>query len=378
MIGVMKPQRSGSGSKDHWNSYCASCKMIGNDYGQLYRMGVNFDLSMVATIAAEAAGLTVERTDVKPRQCFSSMELPHNANRLYQFIAALHVFWYDIKLHDQHVDDDSRAAAWFRIKMHPTKEKALKRLQDFGVSMDDVSQLLENQSSIEQNAKDLSPDDCAQPTAQLAALFMRHAVIAAGKPSEERLILAEKAGFNMGKALYLHDACMDLEKDHKYRQFNPFLVDVLHSERDIDHIQVEASEAARYAWQNLEQSLKSLIGKPEVRTDCLVRIAMVRELLPGATPVLTGGCQTSANMGLGKLNCRPDPALTTAALATGLPTVAAAQSQSMDANDCGGALCGLVLFGICCLPILYGGLRVLGGILDCICNILCCFASDNR
>lgn len=60
MIGIMKPAYTKHTDHDllkeeHWLNYCASCKSIGNEYGQIYRAGLNYDLALLGQLAPEYA-----------------------------------------------------------------------------------------------------------------------------------------------------------------------------------------------------------------------------------------------------------------------------------------------------------------------------------
>jgi hypothetical protein len=378
VIGVMKPQRCGSQNTLHWNSYCGACKMIGTEYGSIYRTGVNFDLSIVATLAAETNGYSIEAAHIKPRKCFTTMELPTNQERLFKFIAALHLVWYDIKLADMHTDDGSRGAAWLRRSMNNSTQKALQHLQDAGVPLTNVDALLTEQHQLEQTDHPEPLSAYAHPTASLAALFMKHAVLSGGTPSEDRIKLAEAAGYEMGKALYLHDACMDLKDDLKKNRFNPFVNCSELQHLDFESRQLAAADVARHSWSALETAFKRLIQNTDVLNDSLTRIAMVRETLPGSQNPAPASCSLTSYFQSGATQCKPSPAMTTAATSTvltvGLP--AAALAQSSTSEDCLGAICGCILCVTCCGPILYFVCAVLDGITNCICDVLCCFANN--
>lgn len=132
MIGLIKPvgntfTNNGNYNALHWLSYCATCKAIGSEYGQLYRAGLNYDLAFLGQLVSDLAHIETDSSKIKPRHCFARPEYSENHYKLMQYISALHLFWYKVKINDNAKDEKNRIWRFLNTKGNETFKKAVNK-----------------------------------------------------------------------------------------------------------------------------------------------------------------------------------------------------------------------------------------------------------
>lgn len=387
MIGVVKPLRSRASKevKEHQKMYCGTCKIIGERYGQTYRMGLNHDLVLAAEVLGMLCGEQSTFEQVKPRKCFTSMHLPDKSRVLFEYIAALHLFWYGVFLEDHQMDEGSRMAGYISDKIAPKTHQATVDLTALGLDMELVkgylaeNRAIEQQYTIKRNGISRErftaqgslhgvPDRTAEPTARIIELVLRTGsdLCGIGEYKQD----AGAFGYALGKAIYLHDASIDLKKDEKKGRFNPFLVSSEHTGKSTaceSSPQRTAFLAARKAWMETLERLQQLPLSPAQRVQISERIQTAMNRLSQASSM----GRVCSDI---KISASGRPAVTAAASAViGMtPTVLHAQSSSSEFSEC---CIGMLCCVFCCCPLIAMAYSVLEGILECICDILCCFSS---
>lgn len=187
--------------------YCGLCKSLGNQYNQLIRLGLSYDLTFLAIVADS---LTAEETHFESEGCikhFGSHMICTN-NSAIDYAADMSVILAYYKFTDDIKDDKSVKAFLGRIPYIYAFKKASKKYTDVAQSVKDNLDIL---SQLEKD-KCSSIDMAAHPFAQLTSDIFK------GYSKD-----ISRLGYNIGRFIYIADAYNDISKDKKTGSYNPFL-----------------------------------------------------------------------------------------------------------------------------------------------------------
>ncbi|MBO5407786.1 MAG: hypothetical protein J6A61_00040 [Clostridia bacterium] len=189
--------------------YCGLCKMLGKEFHQLTRFGLSYDMTFLAILMS---ALDQNEIIMKYQPCIAHpvtkrpVILEDDGIRYSADMSVLLTYY---KLKDDWDDEKSiksfaRLLYWFPMrkvaKKYPRQTKAIR---------DNLEKLFELE---QQNCK--NPDRVADCFGKLTeAIFDRN---------EDNLAL-KTVGYHIGRFIYFTDAYMDLEKDQKKKNYNPFL-----------------------------------------------------------------------------------------------------------------------------------------------------------
>lgn len=189
--------------------YCGLCKALEKNYGQLERFGLSFDMTFLALFLS---ALYEPQEEVHACRCiFHPMkEKRMVANEYIDYAAAMTIALMYHKCMDDWNDERKYVSLKYGklIKKSYQKVKELYPRQCAGIE-NSLWQL-----SIIENDKDSLPDD---------------AINYAGMMLCEVFVYKEdfwskclsNFGYELGRFIYLMDACMDYEKDLKKGNYNP-------------------------------------------------------------------------------------------------------------------------------------------------------------
>ncbi|MCH8569460.1 MAG: DUF5685 family protein [Balneolales bacterium] len=347
MIGILKPaylrQNDEELLKDqHWLSYCGACKSIGNEYGQIYRIGLNYDLALLGQLSADLAGISFDKSNIKPRKCFSKTTFPEESEKLMRYIAALHLFWYQAKIKDNAEDEKTWYWRLLNSGTNASFQKARHDLKDLGVDINWVQLRLKKQRERELGFGLMKSDNTvgayAQISGEVTGYFFKQAVMIAGAPSQAEVF--EAFGKKIGRAIYITDAADDLEEDRLNDCFNPF--ERIYTMETAERKKALARERAIEAWNEVYELAGFLTLSSLNRQQLTTRVNRIIEQIRGV------GCESDCKQSSARQNLRKVAAATTAIL---FPAAVTAQSQS-NPDDCGDTCCGccfLSCFCGCCL-----------------------------
>lgn len=209
---VVNPTQLDKGDKNLYRSfYCGLCHQLFNDYGNSGRRTLSYDLTFVlitlASVYDEQPRYFKERCPIHPL-------FPHQYLTVdcMGFAAAMNMLLYYYKCLDDYQDEG--------------KEKALKKAQKLQESIDVIQQQYPIQSSRIRELLDeihaierkniLNPDIPANTFGLLMAEVFSYR-------DDEKKEALRSFGYQLGKFIYLMDACLDLRYDIRNELYNPLV-----------------------------------------------------------------------------------------------------------------------------------------------------------
>ena len=195
--------------------YCGICKQIGHDYGQLPRMGVNYDLTMLAVLllslseqqpADEMAGCILNPLTKRPIA---------GSGEVLDLCAGLTVLFAWYKAADDVADDRSFSGLIAKIALKRSYRRAADRFPAYdrwiASAMNDLKQLEAG-----------APDPAAGKVfdSLLSRIFAQAAVLVCEDEPVRRAV--GLLGGCLGHWIYLMDAIDDWARDCNNGSWNPY------------------------------------------------------------------------------------------------------------------------------------------------------------
>ena len=184
--------------------YCGLCKALGKQYNQLVRLGLNYDFTFLA-IMADA--LSEEAAFFSKEGCIKnfSKKAVVTSNAAVSFAADMSVILTYYKLVDDIKDDKSIKAAMAIIPFWFAKNRLKGKYSQI------ISSVKDNLSSLSEieSKGTVYPDEAAHPFALIMQDMFEYICKGSGK-----------LGYNIGRYVYLADACDDMQKDFEKGRFN--------------------------------------------------------------------------------------------------------------------------------------------------------------
>ena len=192
--------------------YCGLCKSIGAACGQRARLSLTYDVTFLSALLHNMTGTDVV---IGRQNCFEHVirKRPIAAvDELTKELGALNTALAYFKC-----DDDVRDGNGGRVKRAWFKKgwKCVKR--DYPALAAFIGEFVAGQADVEKR-RSPSPDEAAEPTAQLMKALCAHFMKEQNSPAAEQLFYA------VGKWVYLINALDDYEKDGKKKRYNPFVL----------------------------------------------------------------------------------------------------------------------------------------------------------
>ena len=195
--------------------YCGICRQIGHDYGQLPRLSVSYDLTLLALLLLS---LQEKQPGEKLSGCILNPFVKKSmvqGGAVIEACAALSVLLAWNKAGDQIQDGHLVAGSLARLGLHHARRRAACRYPAF-------EQAISSQLSVLQAAEQEPPDPSAAGIfgCLLEQLFLTAAGLAvAAGPVREAIGLL---GHDLGRWIYLVDAIDDWQDDCNNKNWNPF------------------------------------------------------------------------------------------------------------------------------------------------------------
>ena len=196
--------------------YCSLCKQIGRDYGQLSRLTLNYDFTLLAltrlAFRQECCGFTQSRCSFNPmKKCQQCV----NGGDELSFAAAAAMIMVYYKLCDD-ITDSPLVKGFFKRLLRPffslKRKKAMKRYPELD---EIIGTAMAEQSKAEQK-EGSGVDASAHPSA--AAMGKLLSIGFEGETAEK----LERFGYLTGRWVYLADAYDDMPDDKKTSSYNVF------------------------------------------------------------------------------------------------------------------------------------------------------------
>ena len=192
--------------------YCGVCKAIKNDFGNLPRLTLNYDMTFLALLLDSFGD---NRSKYVRERCITHpvkkrLVVVDNASLDYAAFCNVALVYY--KLLDNVKDDNSAKSKVYSLflknYLKGSKEELIPTKLFIEKSLDALSLL-------ESEPKGKTLDEFCDPFAELTAF-----IISSFYKDQVFYEDLYKLGYNLGKWIYLIDALDDLEKDMKGNKFN--------------------------------------------------------------------------------------------------------------------------------------------------------------
>lgn len=195
--------------------YCGVCKAIGTQSGLIPRIGINYDCAFLALLLGS---LTDEEPIFSQEKCIINpvRKMPVARNRYTPFAADVNVLLAYHKALDDCRDKAGFAGTMGKWAFTGAYKKASKRNAELNAH---ISRQLNKLYLLEEQNCD-STDEVADAFGQLLAGLIQY-MPGDGLLNKGGSRALEWMLYNMGRWIYLMDACADLEKDIKKHQYNP-------------------------------------------------------------------------------------------------------------------------------------------------------------
>lgn len=216
MFGYVTPCKMELKLKDYEkfkSYYCGLCKAIKNNFGNIPRFVLNYDMTFLAilldSIEDSCPKYETQRCMVHPMKKKIVLE----ENKPLKYAAFCNVSLTYFKLIDNIKDEQS------------LKSKILKRILSsyinknhtlYEESFNNIDKILKDLYALEENNISSSIDELSHPFAHLTGYILSSYISEDNEVSNNLYNL----GYNLGKWIYILDAWDDLERDMKENKFN--------------------------------------------------------------------------------------------------------------------------------------------------------------
>lgn len=184
--------------------YCGLCKTLGKQFNQLVRLGLNYDFTFLAIMTdAMCDGETL----LKKEGCIKNFSKRNvvASNRAVSFAADMSILLTYYKLLDNIRDDKSIKALFAILPYWFAKKKLTFEYRELSTS---VKNNLNELSNIEKKGTEYIDEAC-HPFAMIMQDMFEFICKGSGK-----------LGYNIGRYVYLADACDDMHNDFIKNRFN--------------------------------------------------------------------------------------------------------------------------------------------------------------
>lgn len=190
--------------------YCGLCKAIGASCGQRARFGLTYDVTFLSALLHNMTGtdIRIERQHCA-EHCIRRRPIAA-VDDLTRELGALNTALAYYKFSDDVADGGGGRLkrAWFR--------KGFRRARKNYPQLVALLETFVAQQAAVEKKRSSSPDEAAEPTAELMRRIGAHFLKERSSAATEELFYA------LGKWVYLIDALDDYDKDRKKERYNPF------------------------------------------------------------------------------------------------------------------------------------------------------------
>lgn len=215
-VTVWKPEMKVKEFEVYNAIYCGLCREMGRRYGALAKLCLSYDLTFISllSIGLDGRSLCAEQHRCRANPLKKCTFLKNDGEH-QRLAAAAGVALTDAKLRDNIEDGGFFSGLAFKILRLFTARWAKKAYRDVPKLEGIVEGYLSEQRKAEADP-DCSVDKAAEPTAKAIS-----AIASLTSDDEKSRSVLSRAGYCLGKWIYLCDAADDLEKDLKKGGFNP-------------------------------------------------------------------------------------------------------------------------------------------------------------
>lgn len=214
--------------KRYESIYCGICFELKNNYGQVARTSLNYDLAFLAMLYMSLYEPNEQHGYLR---CVS-----HPKDKKLYTISSFTSYCTDLtvafayhKCLDDVLDDGSNVAKAGAKALESAYEHALQRIP---IQCEMIEEAMSTTRRIE-NSSSSTPDEAAQAFGYLLGAVFECCPLSIGKLWDSYLF---ELGFQLGRLIYLMDAAIDFSDDLRAGSYNPF-VDVAKSEAQYNLVQ---------------------------------------------------------------------------------------------------------------------------------------------
>ncbi len=235
--------------------YCGLCKTMGNEYNQLVRMGLNYDLSFLSLLLSS---LEEEQDHVNIEKCIAhpiSKRMVVEDNESLRYTSSISIMLIYFKFLDDWKDDKSFKALIANI---PFSQAIKKAERENPVKFKIIRARLEELSVLEDKKCD-EIDEVADVFGKLMEEIASPDFIT----DEETRRILKFLGYNLGRWIYILDAFDDMEDDIKSKNYNPLLLQYKYkSGEDIElftqKVKISIESSLTFTLENISKSFELL------------------------------------------------------------------------------------------------------------------------
>lgn len=191
--------------------YCAVCKAIGDDYGQLCRLTLTYDMTFLSLLLEGVYAMPKERKETRC-PAHPLKKCGYCTSEASAYAGAMNVLLAYYNLLDNWSDDKSVFSLAFARSIRAKKRRIEK---EYPRQSEAIRYCLKELSETEK-AGVLNPD---VPSAIFGRLMGELFVWR----EDENAELLRELGKAMGRFIYIMDACLDFKKDLKKKKYNPMV-----------------------------------------------------------------------------------------------------------------------------------------------------------
>lgn len=214
--------------------YCGLCFNIKNDFGNIPRMTLNYDMTFLALLLD---GLSKDDVDIQLKRC-----APHPKNKkpviinnkALSYAASMNVALVYYKLLDDVEDNKTLTSKLQLAALSPYK----KKFNDSTVKLNEIiSTRLKTLNHLENKLNFSSIDEICHPFSEIVANILKDCPFELLNDSQEIRDNLYNLGYTLGKWIYLIDALDDLESDMKKKEFNP--INFLYNDNNLSYTELK-------------------------------------------------------------------------------------------------------------------------------------------
>ncbi|MGL4108474.1 DUF5685 family protein [Clostridium sp. LP20] len=219
MFGYITPMLSELKMKDYErfrSYYCGLCFSIKNKFGNIPRVGLNYDTTFFAVLMD---GLSRESSEITFKPCikhpFEKREYI-NGNKAMEYATDLNLSLVYYKLLDDKRDDKNiKSIALTKVIQPYHKKITFKNLDNI------IKDNLDKLHSLESSCNFSSLDEVAHPFSYIIGKVLEECPFELNEDTKEIRHKLYDFGYFFGKWIYILDALDDLKDDMKNGKFNP-------------------------------------------------------------------------------------------------------------------------------------------------------------
>jgi hypothetical protein len=192
--------------------YCGVCHSIKNNFGQLGRLALNYDIVFMALLLSGTYGgddkFQLEKCMLNP---FKKKKII--LNEYIDYCSSINVLFFYFKMLDDYKDNRSVPSLLFSKMLY----KSYLKVKDKYPNKERIMREgMERIHFLEKSDK-TALDDISQAFGEiLGEMFVYNSEC-------QQFGLLREVGYNLGKLVYIFDSIDDLEEDAKRKRFNPLI-----------------------------------------------------------------------------------------------------------------------------------------------------------